>query len=423
VGRSADCDDGRFGKISECYPPKCSLVTEPLQLSQALAAFDRVAVTLQRLEETWAELAKLTPAGLGASPDALRYGELCRTFDALAKGLPAVSGLRVLERPMPLDEITGNRWDANEIGEVDAHLQVEAGIEAPGEGIAAYRHAYRLRRRDLVRRRADELVTAIDGVLPLLTGRNARGPQSVADDPDWQHLDDHWRELLSLVGEDQLRGTRAVDFSRHLHFAQSGDLWDISEHDWPSVKSALDQALYSTDEPLPVEVDDLDELVTVRPVGPVSTRINFDVLEGGGFERLLFELLSTTPGYANANWLTETNAPDRGRDLQVERIIRDPLTGTSSERIIVQAKHWKRSLNLSDCKRALDPIETWEPPPVAELIIATTGRFTTDAISWIEQHNNAGGRPKIVMWADSTIERFLAGRGDLVAEFNLRAPA
>ena len=69
---------------------------------------------------------------------------------------------------------------------------------------------------------------------------------------------------------------------------------------------------------------------------------------------------------------------------------------------------------------ALTQMALWEPPRVHVLVIATSGRFTSDAVAWIEKHNEAGKQPAIDMWAESHIELLLAQRPHLVAEFNLR---
>jgi hypothetical protein len=58
--------------------------------------------------------------------------------------------------------------------------------------------------------------------------------------------------------------------------------------------------------------------------------------------------------------------------------------------------------------------------PVDVLIIATSGRFTNDAVSWIEKHNHARERPYIEMWAESHLESLLAQRPYLIAGFDLR---
>jgi hypothetical protein len=119
----------------------------------------------------------------------------------------------------------------------------------------------------------------------------------------------------------------------------------------------------------------------------------------------------------------ETRAPDRGRDLGVEQVSADPLTGTRRLRVILQCKKWRKSLSPTECHAAVAPISLWEPPKVDLLIIATTGRFSEQAVQWIEKHNHVGNDPHIVMWPNSHLEMLLAGRGDLVEQFQLRPPS
>jgi hypothetical protein len=61
-----------------------------------------------------------------------------------------------------------------------------------------------------------------------------------------------------------------------------------------------------------------------------------------------------------------------------------------------------------------------EPPPVDVVIIATSGRFTADAVAWVDSHNHARERPDVEIWPESHLERLLARWPHLVAEFNLR---
>jgi hypothetical protein len=49
-------------------------------------------------------------------------------------------------------------------------------------------------------------------------------------------------------------------------------------------------------------------------------------------------------------------------------------------------------------------MSVWEPPPVDVLVIATSGRFTADAVRWIENHNNARKHPTVEMWPESHLE-------------------
>ena len=153
----------------------------------------------------------------------------------------------------------------------------------------------------------------------------------------------------------------------------------------------------------------------------VPNQLNWNKLDANEFERLIYCLISNTPGYENPEWLTQTNAPDRGRDLSVTKVQEDQLSGTHRSRVIVQCKHWlSKSVNLADVTMVIGQMQLWESPPVDELIIATSGRFTSDAVDIIEKHNNAKKPPSIRMWPESHLERLLAARPHLIAEFKLK---
>ena len=52
-------------------------------------------------------------------------------------------------------------------------------------------------------------------------------------------------------------------------------------------------------------------------------------LDDDGVERLLYDLLRDIPEFQNVQWLMQTRAPDRGRDLSLERVPRD-ITGSNA---------------------------------------------------------------------------------------------
>lgn len=126
-------------------------------------------------------------------------------------------------------------------------------------------------------------------------------------------------------------------------------------------------------------------------------------------------------GYENPEWLMQTRAPDRGRDLSVTRAIADALSGTLRLKVIIQCKHWlSKSVNLQEVAAAKDQMGLWTDRRVDVLVIATSGRFTADAVQWVERHNAKGESPRIEMWPESHLERLLAARPGLIAEFGLR---
>jgi hypothetical protein len=116
-----------------------------------------------------------------------------------------------------------------------------------------------------------------------------------------------------------------------------------------------------------------------------------------------------------------TNAPDRGRDLSVTRVANDPLGGTIRGRVIIQCKHWSdKSVSVADVSELRAQMKLWEPPRVDVLVIATSGRFSSDAVAWIEKHNAEDHALRIEMWPESHLERLLAERPALIADFRLR---
>jgi hypothetical protein len=199
------------------------------------------------------------------------------------------------------------------------------------------------------------------------------------------------------------------------------DLIDIRSTDWPAVRKELEMLAYDAAEPLPVEHVDLGQLVRMKPKGVVGTGLNWSALDDEGFERLVFSIINSAQGYENAEWLMRTRAADRGRDLSVQRIREDSLSGPHRERLIMQCKHWlRKSVGDVDISEGLAKVVHWEPPIVDELIFVTSGRFTADAVSYVEKHNHAGKRPRIEMWPDSRLESLLAQRPGIVALFGLR---
>jgi hypothetical protein len=206
-----------------------------------------------------------------------------------------------------------------------------------------------------------------------------------------------------------------------MHFGTLGDVHDIVEHDWPAVKTGLRKSLYGEKEPVPVEVGDLGVLVSKKPRGPVATKLLWESLDEEEFERLVFALISSEQGYENPEWLMKTNAPDRGRDLSVYRVYADPLGGTIRLRVIIQCKHWlSKSVGVSEIALLREQMKIWEPPRVDVHVIATSGRFTSDAVAIIEKQNLSDSALRIEMWPESHLERLLASRPAIIAEFSLR---
>lgn len=117
----------------------------------------------------------------------------------------------------------------------------------------------------------------------------------------------------------------------------------------------------------------------------------------------------------------KTNAPDRGRDLSVYRVIVDSLGGNTRHRVIIQCKHWlTKSIGPTEIATLKEQMKLWESPRVNVHVIATSGRFTSDAVALIERHNQSDSAMRIEMWPESHLERLLAARPGIIAQFHLR---
>ena len=310
--------------------------------------------------------------------------------------------------------------DAADIGEFEVLIGLGEAMAEPAREIADYRRRFAKQRRALVRDRAREVLDEIDEALAQLSPLFERDGTSV-DHPAWDRFQERIAELERLLGQSVLLRGRWPDLKRHIGFGVGGDLRDIIEHDWPDVRPRIVEGLYDALEPLPVGIEDLAAAVAAKPSGPVSTKLAWNTLDADDLERLLFNLLTDAPNYENVQWALHTNAPDRGRDLAADRVYRDPLSGVQRQRVAVQCKHWlSRSVRPDDLVRELASVDLWDHPRVDVLVVATSGRFTMDAVSWVEKHNGERKVPRIEMWPESHLESLLAQRSDLVSEFRLR---
>ena len=390
-------------------------------LNAALRIFEAAEANLVKLEKLWMEIESAIPNGVVFIEDS-SYENNCRDFEYVLASLPKIDGWKPEIYLMGLSDIGRSRIDAMEFGEFECKISVERQIYEPARLICEYRHKFDRKRRELVR---DTLKSVIDSVDEDLIGlatelENGSEINEAVTNPKFDDLKSHIAEIDTLLGSEP-RPSRWADLHRHLHFGLLGDLQDIINHDWPSVKSGIRKSLYGEKEPIPVEVDDLGGLVSSKPSGPIVTKLNWENLSPDEFERIIFALISSEASYENPEWLMKTNAPDRGRDLSVLRVHNDPLGGVFRHRTLIQCKHWlSKSVSISDIAELKEQMKLWEPPKVDIHIIATSGRFTADAVTSIEKHNQSDSGLRIEMWAESHLERLLSSRPSLIAEYGLR---
>ena len=355
-----------------------------------------------------------------SNPD---YEDNCRDLNTLINVLPKIDGWKPEITLMELDEIAEARLQARDVGVFEAILSVERQIEKPSKLLREYRYRFNLKRRELVKDAIARLIETVDKNIhhlgPLLNSEELLSKTII--ESEFEKLRNNVAQINTLLGSSLTKPTRWSDLDRHLRFGELHDLHDIIKLDWPTVKEGLYEMLYDENEPVPTKVGDLGALTSTKPRGPVATKLKWESLTDEEFERLIFNLVSSTDNYENPEWLMKTNAPDRGRDLSMYRVYQDPLSGTIRQRVIIQCKHWQsKSVSVADIATLKEQMRLCEPPKVNVHIIATSGRFTSDAVTLVEKHNQSDSALQIEMWPESRLEFLLASKPDIIAEFRLR---
>lgn len=395
------------------------------KLDEALRQFEAAEANLAKLEKLCNLLQKNVPDGIVFRANPV-YEDACRSYEQLLTGLPLIDDWKPTALPCELDQIAQSRLDAFEVGEVEIQIEVVRQIEKPGRELREYRFRFNQKRRQLIQNIMFQTFNEIDRLLDQLRESFPIDEASIEyskkiEDPAWQILCDKVKQVDVLLGSSVPRPPRWDAMERHLNYGQTVDLRDIIDADWPSVKAGLTTSLYTSNEPIPVGVSDLAELVASSPSGSVLTKLNWEKLSAEDFERLIFNLVASEQNHENPQWLMHTNAPDRGRDLSVYRIYRDRLSGVIRKRVMIQCKHWlNKSISLSDLSAIKEQVKLWEPPRVDVLVMATTGRFTADAVNYAERHNQSDSAMMLELWPESHLETILASSPALVAEFGLR---
>ncbi|MGW5048657.1 restriction endonuclease [Streptomyces griseoluteus] len=389
-----------------------------MDLEELLRVMDRTAANLTKLESVWARAATFIPASpmRGSNPE---YDDLRRSWADLLPGLPPIDGWTITDELPDIDAMGQSFIDYFEIGELpDA---VHAAGEKPGQDLAEYRYRLNRARRRAARGRLQQLTAVIETALPRALNEVERDSQALLENDQTQQIREAVAEIERLIGDTTERKGRWSDLHRHMRFGQGHDWHDIAEQDWPSVRADVEAGALSDSDPLPVPETDLGHAASGHLTGAATIGLPWARLDDDGFERLLYDLLRDIPEHQNVQWLTQTRAPDRGRDLSLDRILRDGTGGVRTERVIVQAKHWlSKSVNLAAVNETVASVQLWQPPIVRGLIIATSGRFTTDAVDFAERHNANGAPPHIDLWPDNRLETLLAQRPHIAAAHSLR---
>ncbi len=398
-------------------------------LNDVLKKIEATEANLAKLDRIWREIADMLPSvnigllggTIAGVEDEPRYQELERNFEHIRKAMPKLDDFEISNCIVPCESILQNMIDLVDLDEPFASLDYQYSLTRQGEVLSKYRFRLNVKRRDLAREFVGILSQEITAILDTLKSEvNGWSEDRKMPQKKWESIDQKAKEIEALLGGHLKKLPEWGDFRRHVHFGKGCDFHDIFERDWPAIQEKMTEILYGEEDPIPIGVKDIGSLIASKPTGRIVTALKWSALNDEKFERLIYNVIKDTPGYENLQWLMHTNAPDRGRDLSVSRIQQDGLGGSRCLRILVQCKRVKSSLRTDDVVQLQTRMRLWEPPRIDELIIATTGRFTQDAVQWVEKHNRSDTALFINMWPENHIESLLAQRPELIAEFGLR---
>ncbi len=407
--------------VGNCASPdlvyKAEMTT--LSLDKLLRQFEIAEANLEKIRNGCEKLHALESADW--NDDSGATAEDCvRVIYDIWSALPKIDGWKPDIHIYDATEVHLMRIDAQEAGFLEAIAGVENQISEYLNTIDEYAFRLKQKRRVATRQRIRELVKVADQVVTSLNMKLEKEIEDFTDELGPIH--ESIEQIDVLLGNSFTRPPRWADLRRHLSFWQLCDVYDIVNQDWPSVYPVLMEKLYFDDEPIESDISDFGAIIVEESHLPISTKLAWDKLSSENFERLIFNLVSNEHGYQDPQWLTHTNAPDRGRDISVQRVFEDMLTGTIRQRVIIQCKHWQsKSISLEEISVLREQMKLWEPPTVDCVVLATSGRFTSDAVVYIEQNNQLGQAPRVEMWPESHLEMLLARKPSLIAEFGLKA--
>lgn len=393
-----------------------------MNTNEIIKEFDIAESNVIKLEAIWQKVSSNIPSGFNFTDSSNEYDTACIDFLRVYRALPTIDGWKPEIEFSTLNDIAQTRIDFLDIGEPSQSMDFETKLNEPGNIIAKYKVLLSSKRREFIRELVLKEITEVDEQLKKLeiSYPDTYEPINHKIDDGFNEIRNAVKKIDILLGSER-RAKEWGDLNRHLRFSMVADLFDIRSRDWVAVKEWLTEIIYSSTDPRPASVADLDELLVKRPKGKIITDLKWNALTAESFEKLIFNLVCDSEGYENTQLLTHVNAADKGRDISTDRITEDPLLGLSKKRVIIQCKHWlSKSVAAEDVSSLLANIKLWEPPKVDIVIIATSGDFSTNAVDFAERHNMGTNTPEVAMWNKSRLESMLAKRPDLCINFSLK---
>lgn len=181
-------------------------------LDAALQQFEATESNLEKLERLWAQIEAQIGDGpaFGNPPE---YDELCLAFRQILPALPAIDGFRVEDHLHDFNAIGQMRFDALEIGDIEAKVSVENCIEEQGRFLRTYRFKLQAKRRALIRERVLTLIDEVDELLRSLgqaveVNESNEYVRSISE-AGWTTLEEAVAEVHTLLRRSQGKESRA----------------------------------------------------------------------------------------------------------------------------------------------------------------------------------------------------------------------
>lgn len=394
-----------------------------LRLENAIEELNKVAANVELLKKKWGAikiLMEYPAAGNWELESKQQYEYASLEFNELLEGIPKIEETEIYYLIPSYDYVSQGGRDANELQEADFFTSFYSEIYEQELNISNYEYVLKRERRKLILNQVENSLNDVDNILDslkfILRERNLEDELKPAEIDPIRHK---ILQIDNLMGDSIERPPKWSDLERHLGFGQVVDLNDIILNDWPSIKPALKSA-FRGNEPFKINTEDIGNLVeSADKSGEIGTGLNWEAITYEQFERLCANLLESLPEWENVDWITPTNASDRGKDISAFWVVNDVSRGTIRERAIIQCKHRPgTSVSPGDIKTIQNL--TLTHGKVDLYIIITSGKFTDQVTQIVDSWNERNLKPKVELWGDWRLEQLLAKHPNIIKTYELR---
>ncbi len=337
------------------------------KIEEKIKIFDLIEVNLTKSDYIWEKISKY----LNGKSDSEDYEILVQKFYNVIQTLPKIENWMPSPEIHELSEVTKLLIENDEIGDWEFTIDMNKKLFQPEQEIRQYKYLVRKKRHEIIREYIKQYLIEIEKEIEriLIDYKDAKNNSTIKDD-DIVTIVRNSNHIEFLIGKAKYP-KRWSDFKRHIHFHLKQDFEDIKKNDLPDIWGSLNEIIYHKEEPLHIGIESLDDIEGEEiPSKLVIKSLKWNNLNDDSFERIIYNLISSTSNYENPKWLTKTRAADKGRDLSVDKIVHDDLVDTQRFKVIIQCKHWlSKSLNVEDIIVSKEKIKNLEPPKIEIFIL------------------------------------------------------